>query len=223
MANTYIITSTEVSVIFDVNGRAATFNRQGELRATTIDLSGSKVSILDEKALLQPKYRIPFEVILGTDSINVNGQTDFTDAAALLDVLQRVFFSDNKPKLGSKFGRNSDIDGNTSPEDLWDGGGLYTGFNCTEAETLEFFSSDIEDTGALVSSGTTTGGSSTTLEDSGATFITDGVAVGDLIINDSKQFHGIVSSVDSETLLTVFDFTNGRIGEEVVGVGTCTV
>ncbi len=44
-----------------------------------------------------------------------------------------------------KFGRNPDIDTGTTPEDVWNGGGEYTGFP-TETETMEIFSSSNQDT-----------------------------------------------------------------------------
>lgn len=114
-------------------------------------------------------------------------------------------------QLSKKFGRNSEVDVGTAPEDVWNGGGLYTGFDCTQAEILEFFSDNAQDSGSLVSSGTATGGSTMTLIDTGATFITDGVAVGDCLINDTKQIHGIISSVDSETQVSVFRMTDGAV------------
>jgi len=45
-----------------------------------------------------------------------------------------------------KYGRNDNIDTNTDPEDVWHGGGLYTGqpYEATP-ETIELFSSDDED------------------------------------------------------------------------------
>lgn len=46
------------------------------------------------------------------------------------------------------FGNNADIDIASGSEDIWDGGGLYTGFNATAAETVELFSSDANDTSA---------------------------------------------------------------------------
>lgn len=106
-------------------------------------------------------------------------------------------------------GRNVDVDNNFS-EDMWNGGFLYTGHNCVEAETLSVVSSSANDTGSLVSSGVATGGSSTTLIDSSADFVTDGVAVGDILINDTQLFHGIVSEVTSATTLTVHFFKDGN-------------
>lgn len=47
-----------------------------------------------------------------------------------------------------KFGRNSDIDIATTPEDIWNGGGDYTGFPTGSAEIMEVFSSDANDTAA---------------------------------------------------------------------------
>ena len=40
-----------------------------------------------------------------------------------------------------KFGYNADIDSGSGFEAVWGGGGEYTGFNATSAETLEIFSS----------------------------------------------------------------------------------
>ena len=48
-------------------------------------------------------------------------------------------------ELFSKFGRNPVIDTTSDPEDIWNGGGLYTGFP-TQSETLEIFSSSASDT-----------------------------------------------------------------------------
>ena len=45
----------------------------------------------------------------------------------------------------SKFGKNSDIDAASTPEDIWDSGGLYTGFS-TAAETLSVVSAHADDT-----------------------------------------------------------------------------
>jgi len=47
-----------------------------------------------------------------------------------------------------KFGENPDIDSAGGYEDIWGGGGHYTGQDATAAETLELFSSDANDTSA---------------------------------------------------------------------------
>jgi hypothetical protein len=47
-----------------------------------------------------------------------------------------------------KYGKNSDLDTGTAPEDIWEGGGVYTGFPTGAAETLSVFSSSPLDTAA---------------------------------------------------------------------------
>lgn len=112
-------------------------------------------------------------------------------------------------KIKNHFGHNADIDTATTPEDIIHGGGVYTGFNATVNENLQALSASASDSGALVSSGTATGGSATTLIDTGATFVTDTVAVGDIILNDTMGYHGFVTSIDSEIQLTVFRMNDG--------------
>ena len=101
-----------------------------------------------------------------------------------------------------KFGRNPDIDVASGFEVIWNGGDEYTGQNATAAETLEVFSSSANDAGTVLSSGTATEGTATTLIDTGATFVTDGGAVGDVIIDDTQVDHGIVTAI-TETVITV--------------------
>lgn len=45
----------------------------------------------------------------------------------------------------NKFGTNSDIDKATVPEDMWEGGGAYTGFPDSTLETISVFSSSAND------------------------------------------------------------------------------
>lgn len=109
-----------------------------------------------------------------------------------------------------KYGRNDDVD--SAAEDIVEGGGTYTGFNATANENLAILSSSGADTGTLVSSGTITTTSVNQVIDTGATFITDGVAVGDMVLNDTQSLHGVIISVDSETTFTVDEMCDGDIG-----------
>jgi hypothetical protein len=125
---------------------------------------------------------------------------------------------DNKPRVSSmpylydiaegnipnhntlrKFGYNGNV--GAVLEDIWGGETVYT--YLTAAEQLQIVSSDVDDQGNVVSTGTATGGSTTTLIDTGATFIGDGVAVGDIVLNDTRIAHGIVRAVDSQIQITV--------------------
>ena len=45
----------------------------------------------------------------------------------------------------NKYGKNPDIDSASVPEDIWGGGGIYTGFPLTTLETLEVLSTSADD------------------------------------------------------------------------------
>lgn len=114
--------------------------------------------------------------------------------------------------LVHKFGRNPDIDVASNFEAIWNGGGAYTGIDAIVAETIDVFSSAAADAGTIQSSGTATGGSTTALLDTGADFVVDGVAVGDIVINDTKVDHGIVTVV-AVGELTMTDMQEGSTNE----------
>lgn len=100
----------------------------------------------------------------------------------------------------NKFGRNADID--IGPEDIWDGGDLWV--PPTAARFHNIASSSGNDIGTVVSEGIVTAGSSTVLLiDETADFVTDGVAVRHVVLNDTNMDHSIVVSVDSATQLTI--------------------
>jgi len=50
--------------------------------------------------------------------------------------------------LVDRYGKNSSISTGTDPQDIWNGGGGYSGFPTGSAETMEIFSSDAADTSA---------------------------------------------------------------------------
>jgi len=117
----------------------------------------------------------------------------------------------------TKFGRNPEVDTGT-PADIWGGGrntlGLYsyTGFNATANENLSTASSSIADVGSLISSGTVTTTDTNNIIDSGATFISDGVVVGDIVLNDTRGTYGYVTAIPSETQLTIFTMIDSATG-----------
>ena len=113
--------------------------------------------------------------------------------------------------LFAKFGENPEIAAVSGFEDIWDAGGTYA--TPTAPSLHNVVSSLAADAGTVVSSGTATGGDRNTLIDGLATFVSDGVAVGDLILNDTDMLFGVVSEVTSETrLATISGMTSPNSG-----------
>ncbi|MCK5019598.1 MAG: hypothetical protein KAS32_21245, partial [Candidatus Peribacteraceae bacterium] len=106
------------------------------------------------------------------------------------------------PNNGSmlKFGENPDID-TGGFEDIWDAGGTYV--PPTQARVHDVVSSTGSDAGVVTSSGTATAAGSIVLTDTGATFISDGVNVGDAVLDDTDMEIGQVTAVTSETELAI--------------------
>lgn len=100
----------------------------------------------------------------------------------------------------SKFGENPSLDIADGFVELWDGSTSYV--PPTEARIHNVVSTDAADVGTLLSSGTATGGSVTSVEDTGATFVTDGVSIGNMVLNDDDLQFGIITAV-TETVLTI--------------------
>lgn len=78
--------------------------------------------------------------IQGAGPVKVVRTTDF-DMDVSRDHFPNMF-------LINKFAYNPKIDTATVPEDIWYGGGLYTGFPLTDVETLEVFSASANDSSA---------------------------------------------------------------------------
>ncbi len=129
-----------------------------------------------------------------------------------------------KAKLGfiegvsvmEKFGENPAV--GTSFETITDIGGTYAA--PTEERIHNVASDDVADVGSIVESGIITGGSNTVLNDSLGLFVTN-VTVGDYVINDTDLSIGIITSIDSNSQVTVNKMaspTNGMpLGENNVG------
>lgn len=105
-----------------------------------------------------------------------------------------------------KFGRRDVLPAVTGTfATLWDGA-ADTYVPPTEPRIHDIASDNIADAGTLISSGTITTTAVDKIIDENATFQTDGVVIGDSVINDSDCSIAAVGviSVDSETELTVF-------------------
>ena len=98
-----------------------------------------------------------------------------------------------------KFGQNADIDSGVK-EDVWDGGGIWAEPTQARIHQIKGAAGDV---GTLISSGSITGNSNDILIDENATFISDGVAVGDIVLNDTHHAFGFVSAIVSEEQITV--------------------
>ncbi len=101
----------------------------------------------------------------------------------------------------SKFGENPDIDSGGTFEHVCDNGGTYIPPTPVGGRIHDISSSDANDSGTVKSNGNASGGSVYTLEDSGATFVSDGVSIGDAILIDNKIIFAQITSV-TETILT---------------------
>jgi len=119
----------------------------------------------------------------------------------------------------AKFGEAPDIDTADGFLTIWGNKAATLGDRGnytppTTARLHNIVSTSTADVGTVLSSGTVTTGTTTVLEDSSATFSTDTVAAGDLVLNDTNDSIGIVTTVDSETKLSILGVmrqaANGR-------------
>ncbi len=97
----------------------------------------------------------------------------------------------------AKFGQNDDID--AGPEVIWDAGGDYV--PPTSASIHNVVSSLAADAGTVITGGTATGGSVTSLEDDSDPF--GAVAIGDVVLNDTNVELGVVTAVTSAGELAI--------------------
>lgn len=116
----------------------------------------------------------------------------------------------------NKWGRNKEIDKTTTPEDITSIGGIYAPPTTERAHTV--VSTSAQDQGTLVSSGTVTAFlGNFSIEDTEAQFVTDGVSVGDAVLNDTKLDHSRVLTVVSETELTILGWHHYEPSDDILG------
>lgn len=111
-----------------------------------------RVKFVNTSASAQTYLRLQtlYKLHSGLPSAPLNGNIGQDHDA----ILARVFPADLEIPVGrypgisivNKFGRNPDIDTGTVPEDVWAGGGVYTGFPTGTPELIEVLSSSSNDT-----------------------------------------------------------------------------
>lgn len=126
-----------------------------EVHRITVTKFYARVRLVNNSGAAQTYLRL--QTILGSHDILSNplNSTTSQDADAVVvksvpfDTLVAAGLADGR-SITNKFGRNPDIDSGTVPEDLWNGGGTYTGFPTGAPEELQVFSSSASDTGTII-------------------------------------------------------------------------
>ena len=98
-------------------------------------------------------------------------------------------------------GRNPDVDTATVPENIWDAGGIYTPPTTNRIHNV--VSTDVNDVGTVLSAGTIDTHNGTDISDLSATFQTDTVSVGDLIVFDTIGVISAITAIPTESTLTI--------------------
>lgn len=105
-------------------------------------------------------------------------------------------------------GRNTDL--GTTEEDVTDVGGTWVA--PTTARIHDVVSTTTTDSGALVYTASASGGTTTTLLDNATDFTSNGTATGDLLVNDTQSFYGVIRSFTA-TGIVVYNFTRDAVQE----------
>lgn len=180
------------------------FRLQVALKATGLASSHRiQDSIIDEDDAQLVKAVITGEDIFGNFiNFGTNSPQPVVDLNGLSISRGNIAGFSNRQKFGRK------IDLGTTKQTIWSESAMY--IYLTTGTVMNASSGDVNDTGLLVSSGNATGGSLITIEDDGADFISDGVAVGDIVINDTNVLHGYVLSRTAIeiTLIRAMDLPN---------------
>ncbi|MDX1486566.1 MAG: hypothetical protein R3268_00090 [Acidiferrobacterales bacterium] len=186
------IDADDVSILSGVFGRSAG-NDPGTMTAVQLS-SGTTVNRLEVMG-----GRIEASV---SDDIDLNG-------GSLVD---RVWYIKSQATTFSQFYAWPPAQAPQVVDVMGLAGALARFTWCNGPEFRWTLEKDTTAEGAGAISGTTTATTAGKLEDSGATFVTSGVAVGDAVFNTTDSTETWVTAVDSETVLSLNDdiFTSGE-------------
>lgn len=122
----------------------------------------------------QPALSSPLNSVIQTDADAIVTRTVDPDVAIASGLFQNY-------SVVTKFGKNSDVDTGAVPEDVWDGGGTYTGFPTGAPENLVVVSTSASDTGTLtftyLATATSTAYAQASVTLNGTTPVNTGVSV----------------------------------------------
>lgn len=113
-------------------------------RVKITNTSGANQTYLRVSCLLGSQTQL-------TSGLNAQIQLD-SDSAIVKTLSDELILAQGLVEgtmIYNKLGRNSDIDSGSITEDLWDGGGIYSGFPITGPEEFQVFSSSAGDNGIL--------------------------------------------------------------------------
>ena len=105
-------------------------NAQGSVGAWAYSAKGGSIQVGSSSSHGFSPYIMPFSNGGSTAEYGLNIQRGLVPDVGIVHI----------------FGRNPDIDTSSGFEDIWNGGGDYTGFNATQAETISITSSSADDT-----------------------------------------------------------------------------
>jgi hypothetical protein len=120
-----------------------------------------------------------------------------------------------KHTMINKFGENPLVPNSEVFQTVWDGTGIYVA--PTTARIHNVASDEAADDGDILSSGTATDGSVIVIIDDGATFVSDGVTVGDYILNDTKLTIGVATTVTEDRIDVANNMRNPNSGITATG------
>ena len=162
--------SVVVSVLSDTSGSLfVDFSNDGVSADSTVSYEiASGSNEVHRLTVTRPYYRVRFINAGGTQNVfkitslvgaytqinsalnsNIQQDADAQVVRALTEELMIAAGRFEGYSLIPKFGKNTDLDTASTPEDLWDGGGLYTGFPTGSPEEFEILSTSNNDSGSV--------------------------------------------------------------------------